>query len=80
MFNLAQMGQNSAAGMADNAIQAGNAQSAGIIGQQNAVNNTVGNLSQMGMLYGMGAFNKSNGMGAGAQTAQDNDPWQTSKW
>jgi hypothetical protein len=54
---LANIGVNAATGMGENAYQMGNAQAAGIIGQQNAQTQAVNNLSQIGTLAGMGAFN-----------------------
>jgi hypothetical protein len=79
---LAQMGYNAASGLGDvlseNAYQNGNAQSAGIIGQQNAYNNMFSNLGQIGMMGAMMGGGPSRGMGIFGQGGGGNVP-QTAK-
>lgn len=53
---VAQIGANTASNISQNIIGAGAAQAAGTIGQANAWQNTLGSLTQLGTLYGMGAF------------------------
>lgn len=48
--NGAQMGQQSAAGIADLFTQQGNARASGYIGQANAIGQTIGQLAQIGMM------------------------------
>ena len=49
----AQMGQQSASGIADLYTQAGNAKASGYIGQANAIGNTIGQIAQIAGMFAM---------------------------
>lgn len=58
---VAQIGTSTANNISQNIVNAGAAQAAGTIGQANAWTNALGGITQLGTMYGMGAFNSGGG-------------------